>query len=320
MIGAEKPAATTAGHIPVMLAEMLNYLQPQTQRTYIDATFGRGGYSKAILDHVDGCRVIALDRDPDAENFGRQLQQDYPQRFHFITSRFSELNRVCDNFNTPKVDGIVFDIGVSSPQIDDQARGFSFKKDGPLDMRMERLGLSAADVVNTYSEQQLADIIYTYGEERASRRIARKIIETRRESAFTTTKQLADIVRSVVRMAADGIDPATRSFQALRLYVNRELDELEQGLATAHDLLNDQGRLVVVSFHSLEDRIVKQFFKNKSTQPAISRYRPVVDEQLATLHVLTKKAIYPSAEEIRRNPRARSARLRAAQKINNNKE
>lgn len=307
-------------HVPVMLTEMLNYLQPQAEQTYIDATFGRGSYSKAILDYADSCRVIALDRDPDAAHYGLQMQQDYPERFHFAANRFSELTHVCDNLGALKVDGIVFDIGVSSPQIDDQTRGFSFKKNGPLDMRMERMGLSAADVVNGYSEQQLADIIYTYGEERASRRIARKIVAERQENALTTTKQLADLVRSVVHMAADGIDPATRTFQALRLYVNRELDELEQGLHAAHNMLNDQGRLVIVSFHSLEDRIVKRFFKSKSTQPAVSRYRPMVDEQPYTLQVVTKKAVYPSADEICHNPRARSARLRAAQKINNKKE
>ena len=310
---------TELTHIPVMLNEMLDWLNPQSQETYVDATFGRGGYSRAILDRAPECRVVAFDRDPEAAIHGRALEQQYPQRFTFKTERFSQLEASCRSYIPEGVDGIVFDIGVSSPQIDDAKRGFSFKNDGPLDMRMEKIGLSAADVVNDYSEQQLADIIYTYGEERASRRIARKIVECRQQTLFSTTKQLADVVRSVLRMAADGNDPATRTFQALRLYVNRELEELEQGLAAAHDLLHEHGRLIVVSFHSLEDRLVKQFFKSKSIAKAVSRHRPSMDNAVITLQVLTKKAITTSDEEMKINSRARSARLRAAIKINNNK-
>ena len=306
------PVAST--HIPVMVNEMLAYLEPQPHQLYIDATFGTGGYSKAILEHVQDCSVIAIDRDPAAERQAADLKQQYPDRFFFYKQRFSTLDTLDVSSHSP-VAGIVFDIGVSSPQIDQHERGFSFKKDGPLDMRMESQGQSAADVINTYSEQKLADIFYELGEERASRRIARLIIAERQIQPFTTTKQLANLVHRVVRPSRDKLDPATRTFQALRLYINDELNELSLGLNAGHKLLKNDGRLVVISFHSLEDRIVKQFFKQMScVQEPVSRHRPEIPTQQKSLKILTKKAIFPTDDEIKFNYRARSARLRAAVK------
>lgn len=293
-------------HKPVMLAEVLEALDPKDQETYIDATFGAGGYSRAILNKAD-CTVVALDRDPDAEARAKALQKEFPDRFAFIKGRFGEMKNLVP---AKGYDGIVFDIGVSSPQLDDRERGFSFKAEGPLDMRMDKSGLSAADVVNTYEEKEIADILWVYGEERKSRSIAKAILKHR---PFETTQQLAEVVRDVVGFERPGFDPATRTFQALRLYVNDELGELKQGLKASEDLLKTGGRLVVVSFHSLEDRIVKTFLKERTQQGAqVSRYLPEKESVKPTFSMQIRKAIKPSDSEIRANPRARSAKLRWA--------
>ena len=214
------------------------------------------------------------------------------------------------------VDGIALDLGMSSPQIDDAERGFSFQSDGPLDMRMSKSGPSAADAVGKLPESELADIIHQYGEERHARRVAKRIIEARGEGPIIRTKQLAEIIRRAVPRSSDGIDPATRTFQALRIYVNDELGELQRGLAAAENLLKPQGRLAVVSFHSLEDRVVKEFFRRRSTAPATSRYMPVANDSnfKPSLRLITRKPQIPSAEETRLNPRARSAKLRVAER------
>lgn len=296
-------------HKPVMLDEVLETLSPRDQETYIDATFGAGGYSRAILEKAK-CSVIALDRDPEAFQRARPLLQGYPDRFSFYEGRFGEMERLIPR---KEYDGIVFDIGVSSPQLDDAERGFSFRQEGPLDMRMEKTGLSAADVVNTFEEKELARIIWVYGEERRSRAIARAIVAQRKEQPFETTTQLADLVRSIVRQERPGFDPATRTFQALRLYVNDELGELERGLAASEKLLKVGGRLVVVSFHSLEDRIVKEFLKEKSGGAAKpSRHLPETERPQSTFQLQSRKALMPREEEIHHNSRARSARLRWA--------
>lgn len=293
-------------HKPVMIAEVLEALDPKGQKTYIDATFGAGGYSRAILSKADNC-VVALDRDPEAEKRAGALSKEFAGRFAFVKGRFGEMKRLVP---PKKYDGIVFDLGVSSPQIDEAKRGFSFKTDGPLDMRMEKTGLSAADVVNTFDEKEIADILWKYGEERKSRAIARAILKHR---PFQTTHELAEVVRSVVGFERPGFDPATRTFQALRLYVNDELGELERGLQASEDLLKNGGRLVVVSFHSLEDRIVKTFLKARCKSGAkVSRYVPERETEKPSFFMKNRKVILPSEAEIKSNPRARSAKLRWA--------
>lgn len=299
-------------HKPVMLEEVLEALNPQDQETYIDATFGAGGYTQAILGKAR-CTVVALDRDPEAFHRALSFNKEYAGRFSFYEGRFGDMETFIPENG---YDGIVFDIGVSSPQLDDAARGFSFKMAGPLDMRMEKKGLSAADVVNNFEEKEIARILWIYGEERRSRAIARAIIAKRKEYPFENTTQLADLVRSIVRVERPGFDPATRTFQALRLYVNDELGELERGLAASEKLLKIGGRLVVVSFHSLEDRIVKEFLKEKSGEAANpSRYLPETPRPQPTFQLKDRKALLPKEEEIRQNSRARSARLRWAIRI-----
>ncbi|HUX80305.1 MAG TPA: 16S rRNA (cytosine(1402)-N(4))-methyltransferase RsmH [Alphaproteobacteria bacterium] len=294
-------------HNPVMLREVLEALNPHDQETYIDATFGVGGYSGAILEKAK-CSVVALDRDPDASDRAQVLKERYQDRFSFVEGRFGEMLKLVPPLG---YDGVIFDLGVSSPQLDKAERGFSFKSTGPLDMRMEGKGLSAADVVNTFDEKEIARILWVYGEERRSRAIARAIIEKRKQQPFNTTTQLSDLVREIVGFERPGFDPATRTFQALRLFVNDELGELERGLEASEKLLNEGGRLIVVSFHSLEDRIVKTFFKERGGYMShSSRYLPDVPHARATFQLESRKAILPQDDEISSNPRARSARLR----------
>jgi len=298
-----------SAHAPVMLAEVLEALAPRDGAIYLDGTFGRGGYARAILEAAD-CRVVGLDRDPDAIAAGIDMEREFAGRLHLLEGRFGDMEQLCEE---SAVDGVALDLGVSSPQLDEAERGFSFRVDGPLDMRMGREGRSAADVVNQASEAQLSDIIWRLGEERRARQVARAIVEARQEAPITRTLQLAEIVRSVVKPSADGIDPATRTFQALRLYVNDELEELQRGLEAARGLLAPGGRLAVVSFHSLEDRMVKQFLRRHSgAAPRASRHAPLQPEVEPSFELLFRQARRPSAEESRANPRARSARLRAA--------
>ncbi|MCW9033945.1 MAG: 16S rRNA (cytosine(1402)-N(4))-methyltransferase RsmH [Rhodospirillales bacterium] len=298
-------------HTPVLLQEVLEALSPAENETYVDGTFGKGGYTRAILNAAN-CKVIAIDRDPEALPRAQVVKQDYPNRFTLLQGCFGNMDELIEQ----KVNGVALDIGVSSMQIDNAERGFSFREDGPLDMRMSRSGTSAADVVNNYSEKELADIIYKYGEERASRAIAKAIIKARKETPFTSTKQFAYVVRSVVYSSKkDKIDPATRTFQGLRIYVNDELGELERGLQAAENILEVGGRLAVVSFHSLEDRIVKTFLKNRSgNAPRGNRYLPESESKgpTPTFKMLSRKAIGPTDAEVEANPRARSARLRTA--------
>jgi 16S rRNA (cytosine1402-N4)-methyltransferase len=299
-------------HNPVMIDEVLETLAPCNQETYIDATFGAGGYSQAILEKAK-CFVIALDRDPEASVRAQSLKIQYGNRFSFYEGRFGEMEKIVP---ARKYDGIIFDIGVSSPQIDEASRGFSFRKEGPLDMRMERKGMTAAEVVNEFEEKEIARILWVYGEERKSRAIARAIVEKRKEHPFETTTRLADLVRTIVGLERPGFDPATRTFQALRLYVNDELGELKKGLESSEKLLKIGGRLVVVSFHSLEDRIVKNFLNERSGKnPNVSRYRPEIPRLNPTFQLKSKKALTPQKEEVHRNPRARSAHLRWAIRI-----
>lgn len=301
-------------HIPVLLNEVVESIAPKDGGVYVDGTFGAGGYTRAVLDVAD-CTVYAIDRDPDAIREGQKLVDAYKGRLHLLHGTFGEMAELVRGEGVDFVDGVMLDIGVSSMQIDRAERGFSFQKDGALDMRMSQNGLSAADVLNTFGEREIADIIYKYGEERFSRRIAAAVVEQRKTAPFKTTLEFADLIRRTVPHKREDIDPATRSFQALRIYVNDELGQLESGLSAAHDLLKAGGRMAIVSFHSLEDRIVKTFMQEKSGKTANpSRYMPVVEKQAATLKTITKKPILPTESETKFNPRARSARLRVAEK------
>ena len=299
-------------HKPVLLREVLEALAPRDGEIMVDGTFGAGGYSRAILDSAK-CELYGIDRDPNAVATGRKFEAEYDGRFHMVEGCFGDMGRLIPAAGPQKVDGIVLDIGVSSMQLDQADRGFSFRTDGPLDMRMSMSGPTAADFINTAEEEDIANVIYRYGEERASRKVAHKIIEMRAEEPFTTTSQLARAVRSVVRKSKDGIDPATRTFQALRIYVNDELGELERAMDAAEKLLNPGGRLVVVTFHSLEDRQVKTFMKARSGDPRkMSRRLPGEPEvAIPTFTTITRKAVTGQKDEIRAKPRARSAKLRA---------
>lgn len=307
-------AESAAAHLPVMLSEVLARLAPAAGETHLDGTFGAGGYSRAILEAAD-CALYAIDRDPEARPRATALTDRFAGRFTLLTGRFGDMERLLAEVGVDRLDGVVLDLGVSSPQIDDAARGFSFRFDGPLDMRMSRDGPTAADVVNGWAEADLARIIRDYGEERFARRIAKAIVAARADGPIETTKRLADIVRAVTPKAKDGIDPATRTFQALRIEVNDELGELDRALAAAERLLAPGGRLVVVSFHSLEDRRVKTFLKARSGRAGGgSRHLPEhPDRAIApSFRLSVGGAEKPSADETARNPRARSARLRHA--------
>ena len=306
---------STAPHIPVLLDEVVKALAPRDGAIFVDGTFGAGGYSKALLAAC-ACRVVGIDRDPGAVEAGRELAKHYDGRLQVLAGRFGDMVPLLAEISLSKVDGVALDLGVSSMQIDQPERGFSFQKDGPLDMRMERQGPSAADLVNTASEAELADILWRFGEERFSRKLARAIVADRRAEPFTTTGQLAALVRRVVPAAKDGIDPATRTFQGLRIAVNDELGEVERGLKAAERLLAPGGRLAVVSFHSLEDRLVKDFLKGESGMAARpSRHMPMQDAKRPRFRLVAKKPITASASELAANPRARSAKLRVAERL-----
>jgi 16S rRNA (cytosine1402-N4)-methyltransferase len=308
------PVALTpadAPHIPVLIAEVVAALVPHPGAVVIDGTFGAGGYTRALL--AAGATVHAFDRDPDAIRNGRlwpETQGDAPTLI-LHPRRFSEMAQAMAEAGVTQIDGITLDIGVSSMQLDQAERGFSFNADAALDMRMEQEGPSAADFVNTAEESDIADVLFRYGDERQSRRVARFILGAR---PIETTGQLAGVIRRALGHKAHmPKDPATRCFQAIRIHVNNELGELETGLAAAEDLLSPGGRLAVVSFHSLEDRIVKQFFKTASGDvPATSRYVPMTADAPPATFERISKAIRPSEAELDRNPRARSATLRYA--------
>lgn len=305
-----------ARHVPVLLQEVVEALAPQPGASMIDGTFGAGGYTRALLSRQ--CRVLALDRDPTAITAGESLVAQSEGRLMLRQATFSTLDAVAREQGITQADGVVLDIGVSSMQIDTAERGFSFLKDGPLDMRMSLDGESAADAVNGLDADELADIIYTFGEEQRSRSIARAIVRARGEAPIRTTSQLVAAIERATGPHHAGlkVHPATRTFQALRIYVNRELDELEGGLAAAERILGSGGRLAVVTFHSLEDRIVKRFLAARSGKlPGASRHLPETRAVAApSFELLGKGHIAASEAEIRANPRARSAKLRAARR------
>ncbi|QUI60097.1 16S rRNA (cytosine(1402)-N(4))-methyltransferase RsmH [Wolbachia endosymbiont of Spodoptera picta] len=291
-------------HIPVLLKEMILQLSPHSGGIYVDATFGAGGYSKAILESAD-CKVYAIDRDETVTKFYDDLNVKYPDRINLFIEKFSNIKNLLDSNNIKGINGIVFDVGVSSMQLDNGDRGFSFLRDGPLNMRMDNYShMNASTFVNALREEEIANTIYNYGGERHSRKIARAIVNARKKKIIKTTFELVDIVRSVVFRGKSKIDPATRTFQAIRIWVNDELGELEKGIKAASEILSENGKLIVVTFHSLEDRIVKTLFKDLC-EPGPTKI----------FSLLNKKVIKASAEEINANPRARSAKLRAIQRL-----
>jgi len=310
-------AGGPARHIPVMLSEVIEALDPKDDKLFIDGTFGAGGYARGLLEAAR-CEVLAIDRDPGAKTFAQRLEADFPGRLRFVLGRYAEMREIAASQGIRAVDGVALDLGVSSMQLDQPERGFAFSQDGPLDMRMGGDGPTAADLVNALPEGKLAAIISTLGEEKRAKAIARAIVKRRTETPITRTGELADVVAAVLgRRHDDPKHPATRTFQAIRLYLNEELVELARGLSAAEHLLKPKGRLAVVTFHSLEDRIAKRFFAARSAPaPLGSRHMP--QEKRApfapSFILLNRRPVSPSKEEIRLNPRSRSARLRAAER------
>ena len=308
-----------AAHAPVLLEAAVEALAVRGGKLYVDATFGGGGYARAILE-TSGARVCAIDRDPRALARGAALAGEAAGRLSLIEGRFGDLRRLLAERGVAVIDGgIVLDLGVSSLQLDDAERGFSFRRDGPLDMRLGRGGATAAEVVNGVGEAELADIFFHYGEERRARRVAAAIVAARVSRPIERTGELAAIVRGAVPAARDGLDPATRCFQALRIHVNDELGELGRVLPAAEQTLAAGARLVVVAFHSLEDRLVKRFLARRA-RPArrgsrhLAPFDDAVAERPASFRLIHRRAVRPGARERRENPRARSARLRAAER------
>ena len=310
-------------HIPVMLEEVQSYIPHDRKINVIDATFGGGAYSRKILEKFDVKQLVAIDRDPISKMFARDLNKKY-NNFSLISGCFGKIDQLIFNYSKikkNKFDIIIFDLGLSSNQLNNETRGFSFMKDGPLDMTMGSTSIKAADIINSYSEERLANIIYKYGEERLSRRIAKNIVKSRKIKLIGTTKELAKLIQqsfTTQQIYKSKIHPATKTFQALRIYVNDELNELSLALKKSINLLSTKGRLIIVSFQSLEDRIVKDFFNHNSGKRwRSSRHYPeLADEGPITFNVITKKPIRPSEREILYNPRSRSAKLRVGEKIN----
>ena len=291
-------------HTPVLLQEVLNMINPQDNKIYVDATFGAGGYTKAILSRAN-CTVIGIDCDQHTQNYATEVKQNFKDRFHFVNDNFTNIDAILKNIKIALIDGIVFDLGVSSMQLDDKDRGFSFARDAPLDMRMDnRLSATATKLVNELCEKELADLIYQYGGERKSRLIAKNIVHFRQKEKIATTSQLIEAMQIVKKKYRDNIHFATRTFQALRIAVNSELENLSVTLEKLPTLLASQGTISVVTFHSLEDKIVKGFFKKVSTEKSHN-----------TFEIVNKKVITPSYTEIKTNPRSRSAKLRGLRKI-----
>ena len=302
-------AASNSPHIPVLLRPILDHCAP-ISGAWLDGTFGAGGYTRALLD-AGADQVYGVDRDPMVFEMAQSWAADYGERLHLVEGVFSKLDEYASD-----LDGVVLDLGVSSMQLDQADRGFSFIKDGPLDMRMSQSGPSAADIVNTTDETELANILFLYGEKRASRRIARAIVKRREANSFDTTLDLADLIEHVLPRTKPGQShAATRSFQALRIAVNDEYGELYRGLMAAERALKPGGQLAVVTFHSVEDRMVKRFLQMRSGSNArANRYAPDIEQAPAQFELRSKKAIAPTEDELAQNPRARSAKLRIARR------
>ena len=294
-------------HFPVMVNEVVSFLEPRQEQIYLDCTFGQGGYSKKILESAK-CKVFAIDRDLNSKKYAKILSQKYNTRFTFSNTKFSDLHFLLRKKNIKSIDGMVLDLGVSNTQLNDPNRGFSFNYDGPLDMRMDNINtkLTAEIIINEYNEKELSDIFFYYGEERNSRKIANSIVEFRKKKKIDSTKMLSDIIQKINKYKFK--HPATRVFQALRIVINEELNELENALKFSLEILGKNARIVIVAFHSLEDKIVKNFFKKNCS-------KNLNDDNKNIFRVITKKPITPSLEEIKINPRSKSAKLRVAQRI-----
>ena len=311
--GGSAVAGGPARHVPVLVRPAIELLNLRIGGIYVDGTFGAGGYSRAMLEAAD-VRVIGIDRDRTAIANGAGLVEAAGGRLTLVEDRFSALDEVAQRFGHESVDGVVLDVGVSSMQLDTAERGFSFRFEGPLDMRMGTEGPSAADVVAAASERDLAAIIATLGEERFARPIARAIVSARQKGPIETTRALVDVISRVLHPRPGQIHPATRTFQALRIFINEELAELATALDAAERILKPSGRLVVVSFHSLEDRIVKTFLTARGRTPSVSRHQPDFVAAEPAFRILTNRPVVADEDEVRQNPRARSAKLRAAER------
>ena len=307
---------TIAEHISVMLNESVDMLVTDTNGLYVDGTFGRGGHTRLVLERLDKGRLLGFDKDPVAIGHGKQLEQE-DSRFSIVQDSFANMaEHIEAEFGVSKVDGVMMDLGVSSPQLDDAERGFSFMNDGPLDMRMNPdKGQSAAEWIATVSEKDMADVMYQYGEERFSRRIAKAICEYRAHTPILTTLQLSKIIAEANPAWEKGKNPATRAFQGIRIHINNELGDLEVGLESAAEALKVGGRLAVISFHSLEDRIVKRFMKLKAKGPELPRHLPIQNAHLDIKFKTVGKAIKPSKSEVSENVRSRSAVLRILERV-----
>ena len=294
-------------HFPVMVNEVVSFLEPKKEKIYLDCTFGQGGYSRKILESAE-CKVCAIDRDISSQEYAKILSQKFNARFSFNNTKFSDLHFFLHKKNIKAIDGMVLDLGVSNTQLNDPHRGFSFNYNGPLDMRMDKINtkLTAETIINEYDEKELSDIFFYYGEERNSRRIANSIVEFRKKKKIDSTKMLSDIIQKINKYKFK--HPATRVFQALRIVINEELNELEEALKISLEILTKNARLVIVAFHSLEDKIVKNFFKKNS-------YKNFNEGKKNVFRIITKKPITPSSDEIKINPRSKSAKLRVAEKI-----
>ena len=310
-------------HVPVLLDEILENLKKFkiTNGIIIDATFGLGGYSNAILENTN-CDVYGFDRDPEVLKYANKLKERYKNRFKFFQKKFSEIDNMLSkkNYSKKRIKGMIFDLGVSNLQLTKKDRGFSFKLDGPLDMRMSKEGVKAFDVINNYSCEKLSNIFYNFGDEVFSRKIARNIIRFRKISPITSTLELADIIRKAIPGKKKKIDKATKSFQAIRMFINDEITELNKGLIASEKFLRYDGILCVVSFHSKEDRIVKNFLNvcQGKSKLFTSKFLPPCEISKNSFEIITKKPITPSTEEVALNPKARSAKLRIAKRTKSN--
>jgi len=294
-------------HFPVMVNEVVSFLEPKKDKIYLDCTFGQGGYSRKILESAE-CKVCAIDRDLNSQKYAKILSQKFNSRFSFRNTKFSDLHFFLHKKNIKSIDGMVLDLGISNTQLNDPNRGFSFNYNGPLDMRMDNINtkLTAETIINEYDEKELSDIFFYYGEERNSRKIANSIVEFRKKKKIDSTKMLSDIIQKINKYKFK--HPATRVFQALRIVINEELNELEEALKISLEILTKNSRIVIVAFHSLEDKIIKNFFKKNG-------YKNFNDDKKNVFRIITKKPITPSSEEIKINPRSKSAKLRVAEKI-----
>ena len=306
-------------HVPVLLDEILENLKKFkiTDGIIIDATFGLGGYSNAILENTN-CEVYGFDRDPEVLKYANRLKERYKKRFNFFQKKFSEIDHMLSkqNYSKKKIKGMIFDLGVSNLQLTKKSRGFSFKLDGPLDMRMSKKGIKALDIINNYGAEKLADIIYKFGDEVFSRRVARHIVKSREINPITSTLELAEIIRKAVPGKKKKIDKATKTFQAIRMFINNEISELNKGLIVSEKFLSHGGILCVVSFHSKEDKMVKDFLNicQGKSKSFISKFLPPIQSSNKSFEIITKKPILPSSEEVKINYKARSAKLRIAKR------